>query len=46
MNKDFQVIYSKGSGPGGQHRNKVETCVTIIHLPSGLKRNVKTPAAS
>lgn len=26
----------KGSGPGGQHRNKVETLVEITHLPTGL----------
>ena len=38
MNKnDFTIIYSKGSGPGGQHKNKVETCVTIIHKLTGLK---------
>jgi len=35
--KDITVIYSKGSGPGGQHKNKVETCVTIIHKITGLK---------
>lgn len=26
----------KGSGPGGQRRNKVETGVRLIHRPSGL----------
>ncbi len=29
----FQTF--KGSGPGGQHRNKVETAVRILHIPSG-----------
>jgi peptide chain release factor 1 len=38
MNKDeFEIQYSRGSGPGGQHRNKVETCVVIIHIPTGLR---------
>ena len=35
--KDFEIQYTRGSGPGGQHRNKVETCVTIIHLPTGFR---------
>lgn len=37
MEKLFKVTYSRGSGPGGQHKNKVETCVEITHLPSGMK---------
>ncbi|MBX3357416.1 MAG: peptide chain release factor-like protein [Phycisphaeraceae bacterium] len=27
----------RSSGPGGQHRNKVETLVTISHVPSGIQ---------
>jgi peptide chain release factor 1 len=27
---------SRGSGPGGQHRNKTESAVVLTHLPSGL----------
>ncbi|MCB9231190.1 MAG: peptide chain release factor H [Bacteroidia bacterium] len=31
---EFQTF--KASGPGGQHRNKVESAVRLIHRPSGL----------
>jgi len=34
--KDVQVIFSKGSGPGGQNKNKVETCVELRHKPTGI----------
>ena len=37
MNKDFNIRYTRGSGPGGQHRNKVETCCVITHVPTGLQ---------
>ena len=33
----FNVEYTRGTGPGGQHKNKVETCVVITHKPSGLQ---------
>ncbi len=35
--KDCQVQRTRGSGPGGQHRNKVETAIVVEHLPSGLR---------
>jgi protein subunit release factor A len=34
--KDFQIDFLKTGGPGGQHRNKVETAVRITHIESGL----------
>lgn len=34
---DCTVRRGRRSGPGGQHRNKVETAITIIHEPTGVK---------
>lgn len=33
--KDFRVDYFKGSGKGGQKRNKTENCCRITHIESG-----------
>jgi len=35
--KDCDMTFGRASGPGGQHRNKVETAVTIRHQPSGIQ---------
>ena len=34
--KDIQIQFTKGKGPGGQHKNKVETMVRAIHVPTGI----------
>jgi peptide chain release factor 1 len=32
---EIEIRPSRGSGPGGQHRNKTESCITAIHIPTG-----------
>jgi len=34
--KEVIVREQKGSGPGGQHRNKVNSCVIVQHIPTGI----------
>jgi len=34
---DFEERFIRSSGPGGQNVNKVETCVVLRHVPSGLE---------
>lgn len=34
--KQCEVTFGRGTGPGGQHRNKVETEVTLLHIPTGI----------
>jgi peptide chain release factor 1 len=33
---DLEWVTCRGSGAGGQHRNKTESCVMITHKPTGL----------
>lgn len=35
--RDLIFTTYKSSGPGGQHRNKVESAVTLLHKDSGVK---------
>ena len=36
--KDFEYQVFKASGPGGQHRNKVESAVRLVHKPIRCNR--------
>lgn len=36
LERDCDIEYFIASGPGGQHRNKVETGVRLVHRPSGI----------
>ncbi len=35
-NDDVEIQITKGTGPGGQNKNKVSTAVRMIHRPTGL----------
>ena len=39
MVREIVVTYIKAGGPGGQHRNKRETGVRILHVPTGIVVN-------
>lgn len=40
--KDITVTTMRGSGAGGQHRNKTDSAVLIKHLPTGLQVRVES----
>ena len=35
-NDEVEIQITKGSGPGGQNKNKVSTAVRMIHRPTGI----------
>lgn len=35
--EDLEERFARGSGPGGQHRNKTDSCVVLTHLPTGIE---------
>lgn len=36
LERDCTLDFFVAGGPGGQHRNKVETGVRLVHLPTGV----------
>lgn len=34
--EDLEVVFSRGSGPGGQKRNKTSSKCQITHVPTGI----------
>ena len=34
--RQCEVQAHRASGPGGQHRNKAETAIRLVHLPTGV----------
>ena len=35
--KDLEYLSYRASGPGGQHRNKVESAIKVVHAPTRLE---------
>ena len=36
MDNRFKITYKRGHGPGGQHKNKVETCCVVTDPVTGF----------
>lgn len=36
LERDCDIEFTRAGGPGGQHRNKVETAVRVTHRPTGI----------
>ena len=40
--RDLRLRWFSGTGSGGQHRNKHQNCVEVIHVPTGISRSAQT----
>jgi peptide chain release factor 1 len=34
---EVEITTMRGKGPGGQHRNKTDSCVRVVHRPTGIE---------
>ena len=39
---DIEIFTTRDTGPGGQHRNKTESCVVMRHKPTGIQAKAAT----
>jgi len=40
--RDLRLRWFSGTGAGGQHRNKHQNSVEVIHVPTGISRSAQT----
>lgn len=34
---ELHIEFTRGTGNGGQHKNTTDSCVVMVHLPTGIK---------
>lgn len=42
LERDIETFTTRDSGPGGQHRNKTDSCVVMRHKPTGIEAKSAT----
>src|SRR3990167_3429455 len=40
--EDCEEHFTRGTGPGGQKKNKTSSCVELFHRPTGINLRVQT----
>lgn len=42
LDRDIDIRATRDSGPGGQHRNKTDSCIVMRHRPTGIEAKAAT----